>query len=201
MPKPMTARGNTGRIGRRVVTIALLAMTSIPMTAPHPVAAQENTAAVPSPGAARTLRLMAGAEQEIRPGQPLERVAVGNPAVADALLLKARSGPPTVLVVARKPGVTDVMLWTRNAAPVTYTVQVDAVSPDAGGASVDLVTTGVFTLPKVSALALTVGQAVYWDDTAKNVTATTSGNTRIGVVTEVAANPSATVNVRLNGSF
>ncbi len=75
---------------------------------------------------------MAGAQKEIRPAQPIERVAVGNPAVADALLLKQRSGPPSVLVVARQPGVTDLMIWPRGAAPVTYTVQVDAIAPDPG---------------------------------------------------------------------
>ncbi|WP_454758134.1 type II and III secretion system protein family protein [Cupriavidus campinensis] len=95
-----------------------------------------------SPPAPRTLRLLAGAQQEIRPGQPLERVAVGNPAVADALLLKHRDGPPSVLVVAKKPGATDLKLWTRNAAPVSYTVRVDAVAADADGAQVDVSAAG-----------------------------------------------------------
>ncbi|MGO4762404.1 type II and III secretion system protein family protein [Cupriavidus sp. 2KB_3] len=92
--------------------------------------------------APRTLRLLAGAQQEIRPGQPLERVAVGNPAVADALLLKHRDGPPSVLVVAKKPGATDLKLWTRNAAPLSYTVRVDAVAADADGAQVDVSAAG-----------------------------------------------------------
>lgn len=91
---------------------------------------------------ARTMRLMAGAQREIRFAQPLERVAVGNPAVADALLLKQRAGQPSVLVVAKKPGVTDLMIWTRGAAPVSYTVQVDAVVPDAGGAAIAMSSAG-----------------------------------------------------------
>ncbi|WP_432261646.1 type II and III secretion system protein family protein [Cupriavidus sp. TMH.W2] len=85
---------------------------------------------------ARQLRLMAGAQKEIRSAQPVERVAVGNPAVADALVLRTR-GAPSVLLVARQPGVTDVMVWTRGAEPLTYTVQVDAVAPDADGAKLD----------------------------------------------------------------
>ncbi len=73
----------------------------------------------------------------------------------------------------------------------------DAVSGD----DVDLVTRGVFEMPKTSALAISAGDQVYWDDTAKEVNKTSSGNTLIGVAVTAAANPSATVNVRLNGSF
>jgi len=69
------------------------------------------------------------------------------------------------------------------------------------GASVDVATSGVFTLPKVSALAVAIGDKVYWDSAAKLVTKTSSGNTAIGVAVTVAANPSANVNVRLNGVF
>ena len=117
------------------------AHAATPSAAPAPVAAPVETQP-PATGSARTLRLMAGAQQEIRPGQALERVAVGNPAVADALLLKQRNGSPTVLVVAKKPGVTDLMVWSRNAAPVTYAVQVDAVAPDADGAQMELSAVG-----------------------------------------------------------
>ncbi len=69
------------------------------------------------------------------------------------------------------------------------------------GADVDLVTEGVFDLPKVSTDVFAVGAAVYWDDTAKLMTSTTSGNTKIGVAVLAAANPSGTVKVRLNGTF
>lgn len=69
------------------------------------------------------------------------------------------------------------------------------------GAEVVLDTLGVFTLPKTSALAIAFGDRVYWDDTAKVVNKTASGNTLIGVAVSVAANPSGFVDVRLNGSF
>ncbi|WP_454767133.1 type II and III secretion system protein family protein [Cupriavidus campinensis] len=115
---------------------AALAFAVTAMVLPVRAPAQE------VPAQARTMRLLAGAQQEIRPGQALERVAVGNPAVADALLLKHRDGPPTVLVVARKPGVTDLRIWSRNVAPVTYTVRVDAVAADADGAQVDVSAAG-----------------------------------------------------------
>lgn len=71
--------------------------------------------------------------------------------------------------------------------------QGDALS----GAPMDLATTGVFTLAKVSALAIAVGDVVYFDNATKLVNKTASGNTRIGLAVTAAANPSATVQVRL----
>jgi predicted RecA/RadA family phage recombinase len=69
------------------------------------------------------------------------------------------------------------------------------------GADVDMVTRGVFTLPKTSALAISIGDKLYWDNTAKVVNKTSSGNTLVGVAVSAADNPSSTVDVRLNGSF
>lgn len=67
------------------------------------------------------------------------------------------------------------------------------------GATAIIATRGVFTLPKTSAQAWTVGAAIYWDDTNKVCTTTSSGNTLIGKAIEAAANPSPTGVVRLNG--
>lgn len=69
------------------------------------------------------------------------------------------------------------------------------------GAPVDAVTEGVFTLPKPLAGAIAVGAPVFWDDTAKQATATATNNTRIGVAVAAAADQTGTVAVRLNGSF
>src|SRR6266536_4776425 len=74
-----------------------------------------------------------------------------------------------------------------------------AVSDAASGAEVVLGVFNVWTLPKVSALAISVGDVVFWDDTAKLVNKTSAGNTRIGVAVTAAANPSPTVNIRLTG--
>lgn len=71
----------------------------------------------------------------------------------------------------------------------------------AEAAAVDLALTGVYELPKVSALAIGVGDKVYYDAGTKLVNKTSSGNTLLGVAVSIAANPSASVNVRLNGSF
>ncbi len=69
------------------------------------------------------------------------------------------------------------------------------------GEDVDVVTRGIFNMPKVSAVAIAIGDKVYWDDTAKLVTKTATANTLIGVAVLAAANPSASVAVRLNGAF
>jgi len=60
--------------------------------------------------------------------------------------------------------------------------------------------TGKFELPK-DANAIAEGARVYWDNTAKVVTATAAGNTLIGVATLAALAATTTVHVRLNGSF
>lgn len=65
------------------------------------------------------------------------------------------------------------------------------------GADVDVVTKGVFTLPKVSALAIAIGDVVYFDAATKLVNKTSSGNTKIGIAVTAAANPSGFVNVKL----
>lgn len=66
------------------------------------------------------------------------------------------------------------------------------------GELVEIDTEGVFTLPKTSAQAWTVGVAVYWDSENKSVTTAASGNTLIGHAVGAAANPSATGVVRLS---
>jgi predicted RecA/RadA family phage recombinase len=66
------------------------------------------------------------------------------------------------------------------------------------GADLVISTTGVFTLPKATTDAITVGAAVYWDADPGEVTVTATGNTLIGHAVTAAGNPSATVAVRLS---
>lgn len=76
-----------------------------------------------------------------------------------------------------------------------------AMGTVASGAAGEFKTTGVFEHAKTSAEAWTVGAKVYWDDTNKVFTTTSTSNTLAGVAVAAAANPSATGIVRLNGSF
>ncbi|ULB10732.1 DUF2190 family protein [Cereibacter azotoformans] len=70
----------------------------------------------------------------------------------------------------------------------------------ASGEDVVLVRRGVFTLPKTSAQAWTVGQKLYRDATTGAATTTASGNTIIGAAYAAAANPSDTGTVLLDGA-
>ncbi|MCY1287241.1 hypothetical protein D9M68_861210 [compost metagenome] len=77
-----------------------------------------------------------------------------------------------------------------------------ATTTQAEGAPVEIKTTGVFDLPKTSAQAWAVGNPIYAiaaSGLLTNVAGT--GNYLVGVAVEVAANPSATGRVRLNGSL
>jgi len=60
---------------------------------------------------------------------------------------------------------------------------------------------GVYTLPKATGAAATLGAKAYWNDTNKNVTATASTNTLIGVFVAAYASGDTSALVRLNGSF
>lgn len=58
-------------------------------------------------------------------------------------------------------------------------------------------TTGVFDLKYTVAATAAVGDLIYWDDTAKNVTKTASSNKKIGYCVKAAASADATMRVRL----
>lgn len=66
------------------------------------------------------------------------------------------------------------------------------------GAAVEITTRGVFSLPKTSAQAWTLGSAIYWDG-AKCTNSDGSGaNIKIGHAAAAADNPSAMGVVRLS---
>ena len=71
------------------------------------------------------------------------------------------------------------------------------------GEAVEAALTGVYDLKKVASQAWAAGDKVYWDNTAKEATKTTTSNTLVGVaVVAVAGGASDTIGrVRLNGSF
>jgi predicted RecA/RadA family phage recombinase len=67
------------------------------------------------------------------------------------------------------------------------------------GDKLTLATTGVYDLAKVGADDVAVGDVLYHRASDGLVTKTASGNTRIGIAVTAAGNPSASVNVRLDG--
>ena len=61
----------------------------------------------------------------------------------------------------------------------------------------DLVTVGVFSLPKVGADSFDVGDRVHFDSATKLVTSTASGNVHIGTCVKIAVSASASVETKL----
>ena len=58
-------------------------------------------------------------------------------------------------------------------------------------------TEGVVSIGKTSALAIAVGDRVYWDATNKVVNTTATAQQCVGIAVAAAANPSATVKIKL----
>lgn len=82
------------------------------------------TAQAAQPISASTIDLTVGAQQQVATGPILQRVAIGDPAVADVLIIKGdrRGG---VLLVGKAAGTTSLMVWARDRdTPLSYTVNV-----------------------------------------------------------------------------
>ncbi|MEI8396798.1 MAG: DUF2190 family protein [Rhodospirillaceae bacterium] len=67
------------------------------------------------------------------------------------------------------------------------------------GAEVEIVTTGVFDLPKAPAAVLAAGARASWDTAAAQVVAPATGMVPIGAALSPAGNGATTVRVRLDG--
>lgn len=70
-------------------------------------------------------------------------------------------------------------------------------SSGVSGDEVAVALEGVYELPKATG-AIAVGAKVYWDDTNKNITTTSAGNTLAGNAYKAEISGATTVQVRLN---
>lgn len=75
-----------------------------------------------------------------------------------------------------------------------------AINDVANGAAGEFITEGVVTIGKTSALAIAVGDRVYWDPAGKVVNKTTTAQQCVGIAVEAAINPSATVAIKLGAT-
>jgi len=75
-----------------------------------------------------------------------------------------------------------------------------ATNDVANGASGEFITEGVVELGKTSALAIAVGDRLFWDPAGKVVNKTATAQQCVGIAVSAADNPSATVLVKL-GSY
>jgi predicted RecA/RadA family phage recombinase len=57
---------------------------------------------------------------------------------------------------------------------------------------------GVFDFTKNTGVAFTVGQILYWDDTANQATTTSAGNKQIGKCARAAGTSDTTVRIRMS---
>lgn len=73
-----------------------------------------------------------------------------------------------------------------------------ALAPATSGVVIAVRTEGVAELTKVTGDTITQGQIVYWDNSAKKITTTSSGNTRAGKAYAAAGNGVTKVMVKLN---
>lgn len=72
-----------------------------------------------------------------------------------------------------------------------------AVADVANGVVGPFRTEGVVTIGKTSALAIAIGDRVFWDATNKVVNKTTTSQQCVGIAVSAAANPSDTVTIKL----
>lgn len=76
-----------------------------------------------------------------------------------------------------------------------------ATNDVASGAAGEFVTEGVVTIAKTSALAIAVGDRLFWDATNSVVNKTSTAQQQVGIAVASAANPSATVAMKLQSAL
>jgi predicted RecA/RadA family phage recombinase len=72
-----------------------------------------------------------------------------------------------------------------------------AVRQATNGVAADFQVEGIVTIAKTSALAISVGDRLFWDAGNKVVNKTSGGQQQVGVAVEAAANPSPTVKMKI----
>jgi predicted RecA/RadA family phage recombinase len=72
-----------------------------------------------------------------------------------------------------------------------------ALQAAVSGTASPFIVRGVVTIAKTSALAIAIGDRLFWDSTNKVVNKTTTAQQQVGIAVSVAANPSATVSMLL----
>jgi pilus assembly protein CpaC len=132
--KMMKAKGSyRGRCvaGAGQMLFAVLAFACVS----DPVASAKSTAATPAVAGAsdltpRVIDMVVGSQKQIASGRALQRVAVGDPGVADVLWLKSQGGAKSgLLLVGKSAGHTEMMVWERGQSePRTYSINVTTMA-------------------------------------------------------------------------
>lgn len=72
-----------------------------------------------------------------------------------------------------------------------------AAVPGVSGTASAFVTSGIVTIAKTSALAISVGDRLFWDSANSVVNKTSAAQQQVGIAVEAAVNPSGTVKMLL----
>lgn len=96
--------------GAQVLTAAALVASLAHPAAAQPSASEPPAAAPSTSEATQFLHLALGKSTVLRFGSPVARLSVGNPSIADVILL----GPGEVYVVAKGVGSTNIVIWGKN---------------------------------------------------------------------------------------
>lgn len=75
-----------------------------------------------------------------------------------------------------------------------------ATNDVAANAAGEFITEGVVEIAKTSALAISVGDRLFWDSANKCVNKTTTAQQQVGIAVAAASNPSATVKMLLESA-
>ena len=75
-----------------------------------------------------------------------------------------------------------------------------AANDVAANAAGEFITEGVVEIAKTSALAIAVGDRLFWDSVNKCVNKTTTAQQQVGIAVEAASNPSGTVKMLLESA-
>nr|WP_244201266.1 type II and III secretion system protein family protein [Paraburkholderia rhynchosiae] len=79
-------------------------------------------------GGAQELDIVVGSQQSLASGHTLRRVAIGDPSVADVLVIRGEKAGG-VLLIGKSPGSTNVMLWEQGKdTPMSYVVNVGSAA-------------------------------------------------------------------------
>lgn len=120
-PRPLPSR--TAPRWPRLALLAGLLITA----ASGGLFAQTATQAAASASAARSLRLVAGTQQELVIDKGVDRIAIANEQVATVMVTRQARGAPgaRLIVTGKAPGSTSLLVWERGSDSATpYTVEV-----------------------------------------------------------------------------
>lgn len=124
-------RGRSVSGASRLLLAALVcSCAAAPLAVAKAAASAASAAGASDAAASRVIDIVVGTQKQIAVGRTLQRVAVGDPAVADVLWLKSNGGANGgLLLVAKSAGRTELMVWERGqAAPRTYTINVTTLA-------------------------------------------------------------------------